>query len=155
MKSEVTIAPPPPPKAKPAKPRKRPMLGRPKPKPRKKPAPRALKPMVKYVLHQSGVEDRATIDLVTAYCAVALGHAVTFAEKQHDYGPQNIGQGGTLGVVVRTNDKVQRLLNLAGKPAKNESKMDSARDTHVYGGILSMMLMGLWPDVTPNQRLAL
>lgn len=120
---------------------------------RKRPAPRALKPLVQYVLRTADIEDAATIRLVEAYCGVIIGSAVTFAQKQKDYGPGNIAGGGSLGIVIRMRDKVERLLNLQGKPATNESKSDSAGDLHVYGAILYMAMKGMWPGLTTDPRL--
>lgn len=80
-----------------------------------------------------------------------------FDRKQADYGSRNIAAFdekdlNMLGVVVRLNDKVQRLLNLlqtrikstqASKP-NNESIADSARDVSNYGLILSLLEQDKW-----------
>ena len=71
----------------------------------------------------------------------------TFCRKQMDYGPSNIAMGTTLktkedrrlsliGLIVRINDKVQRLMNLVVKhnrDAQNEPVMDAFKDLSVYG----------------------
>jgi hypothetical protein len=114
---------------------------------------RALRPLVAQALKGLGPVDREFKTLVEAYCEIAINGCLTFARKQHDYGPQNIGQGGPLGVLIRLNDKVQRMLNLAGKTAKNESKVDTADDAHVYGAILRLLLAGKWPGATRAKAL--
>lgn len=155
--AENTGAPPPPKaKVKPA-PKAKPAARKARRKPRKKPAPRALKPLVDYVCRAAGVEDARTRTLVVTYCAVIIASAVTFAKKQKDYGPENIAGGGSLGVLIRARDKVERLLNLAGKDGlapTYEAKSDSALDLHVYGAILWMTMKGLWPGVSTDPRLS-
>ncbi len=80
-----------------------------------------------------------------------------FCEKQADYGPTNIGVGGTHGITVRLGDKVSRLFELmglterenAGKPA-NESIRDTMVDIGDYGIIGMIVLDGDWPLVNPT-----
>ncbi len=80
-----------------------------------------------------------------------------FCEKQADYGPTNIGVGGTHGITVRLGDKVSRLFELmglterenAGKPA-NESIRDTMVDIGDYGIIGMIVLDGDWPLVDPT-----
>lgn len=80
-----------------------------------------------------------------------------FCEKQADYGPTNIGVGGTHGITVRLGDKISRLKELmglterenAGKPA-NESIRDTMVDIGDYGIIGMIVLDGEWPLVTPT-----
>lgn len=71
--------------------------------------------------------------------------------KQLDYGPRNISDspGGAMnGLLVRMNDKMQRLINLYyhsdGDP-KNESLEDTFMDMANYGVIGLMVLRGRWP----------
>ena len=61
--------------------------------------------------------------------------------KQKDYGPQNILSFGEYGVLVRVNDKVERLKNLhkAGRNPNNESIDDTWKDIANYG-IISLMV---------------
>lgn len=75
------------------------------------------------------------------------------AEKQQDYGPLNISlaPGGPLnGLLVRMNDKMQRLINLtynsSGKP-NNEAIADSYADLANYCIISMMVLDGVWKGV--------
>ena len=81
-----------------------------------------------------------------------------FCKKQMDYGPSNISMGTSLatdsekrlslvGLIVRINDKVQRLLNLVVKhnrDAQNEPAMDAFKDLSVYGIIAQIVKNGKW-----------
>jgi hypothetical protein len=82
----------------------------------------------------------------------------TFCKKQMDYGPSNIAMGTALktkddrrlsliGLIVRINDKVQRLMNLVVKHnrnAQNEPVMDAFKDLSVYGIIAQIVDNGKW-----------
>ena len=82
----------------------------------------------------------------------------TFCKKQMDYGPSNIAMGTSLktkedrrlsliGLIVRINDKVQRLMNLVVKhnrDAQNEPVMDAFKDLSVYGIIAQIVDNGKW-----------
>ena len=82
----------------------------------------------------------------------------TFCKKQMDYGPSNIAMGTALktkedrrlsliGLIVRINDKVQRLMNLVVKhnrEAQNEPVMDAFKDLSVYGIIAQIVDNGKW-----------
>lgn len=81
-----------------------------------------------------------------------------FCKKQMDYGPGNISLGTTLiteeekkmsltGLIIRMNDKVQRLLNLVvktGRNPQNESIVDAFGDLSVYGVISRIVSTGKW-----------
>lgn len=66
--------------------------------------------------------------------------------KQKDYGPGNIMSFGELGVLVRANDKLERLKNLnkSGKTPNNESVDDSWKDLSNYGIIALMLRRGIF-----------
>lgn len=71
--------------------------------------------------------------------------------KQLDYGPGNINNapGGAMnGILVRMNDKMERLKNLMyhseGEP-QNESIDDSLIDIANYAVIAMMVRNGSWP----------
>ena len=82
----------------------------------------------------------------------------TFCKKQMDYGPSNISMGtgvgkavnkklATTALVVRINDKVQRLLNLVvtnDREAQNEPVVDAFKDLSVYGIIAQIVKNGKW-----------
>ena len=81
-----------------------------------------------------------------------------FCKKQMDYGPTNISMGTPLktdsekrlslvGLIVRINDKVQRLLNLMvrnNREAQNESSIDAFNDLACYGIIAQIVQNGKW-----------
>ena len=81
-----------------------------------------------------------------------------FCKKQMDYGPSNISMGTGIGeainvklattaLVVRINDKVQRLLNLVvthNREAQNEPVEDAFKDLSVYGIIAQIVKNGKW-----------
>jgi hypothetical protein len=75
------------------------------------------------------------------------------AEKQQDYGPLNISlaPGGPInGLLVRMNDKLQRLINLtynSGETPNNEAVADSYADLANYCVISMMVLDGVWKGV--------
>ena len=81
-----------------------------------------------------------------------------FCRKQMDYGPSNIAMGTDLttpdqirlslvGLIVRINDKVQRLINLViknNREAQNEPTIDAFKDLSCYGKIAQIVDNGKW-----------
>ena len=81
-----------------------------------------------------------------------------FCQKQMDYGPSNIAMGTDLsttdqkrlskiGLIVRINDKVQRLINLViknNREAQNEPTIDAFKDLACYGIIAQIVDNGKW-----------
>ena len=81
-----------------------------------------------------------------------------FCKKQMDYGPSNISMGTDLttddqkrlsliGLIVRINDKVQRLINLViknNREAQNEPTIDAFKDLACYGIIAQIVENGKW-----------
>ena len=81
-----------------------------------------------------------------------------FSRKQMDYGPSNIAMGTDLttseqkrlsliGLIVRINDKVQRLINLViknNREAQNEPTIDAFKDLACYGIIAQIVKNGKW-----------
>lgn len=92
------------------------------------------------------------LGLETHQARTALAHALTnlqvFDRKQKDYGPYNIASNPCpeLGVAIRCNDKVQRLMNLLydNKEPNVESKNDSWLDLANYAYIGLMTSNGEW-----------
>lgn len=73
--------------------------------------------------------------------------AILCDQKQQDYGDRNLLDFGAYGVLVRTNDKMQRLKNLykAGAPAaRNEPRLDTWADMANYAVIGWLMEAQLW-----------
>ena len=69
-----------------------------------------------------------------------------FDKKQHDYGPGNIAKFRDYGIVVRTSDKLERLVNLYknNRTPENESIEDTWQDLSVYGAIARAVLHDQW-----------
>jgi hypothetical protein len=64
--------------------------------------------------------------------------ADTIVRKQKDYGPDAITRFGTIGILVRTHDKVARLENLMAKNSdspENESIQDNYLDLLGYASL--------------------
>ena len=64
--------------------------------------------------------------------------AEVIIRKQKDYGPDAITRFGTIGILVRTHDKVARLENLMAKNSKNpenESIQDNYMDLLGYAAL--------------------
>ena len=82
--------------------------------------------------------------------------ALVLVEKQFSYGPHNIGRPPSgvspeTAVLVRLNDKLQRLGTLlssgTAQPPGSESRLDSWGDLSNYGTIGTMLELGLWPGL--------
>lgn len=88
-----------------------------------------------------------------------------WTRKQHDYGPSNIQLGlsfnssspdysrnvklAQLGIIIRMNDKVSRLINLykndlQDTPAVGESIEDTALDIMNYANMLMVLRQNKW-----------
>ena len=84
------------------------------------------------------------------FLRIACANAVLMNKKQLDYGPKNVSSFGTFGVLVRMNDKMERLKTLFGtgkrKAAKNESITDSLRDISNYAIIALLIELDRWPN---------
>ena len=66
-------------------------------------------------------------------------------KKQQDYGSGNISAFGEFGVIVRLNDKMERLKNLNKMPSvKNESIEDTYQDIANYAVIALLIRRNLW-----------
>ena len=117
--------------------------------------------LAKYLFDQLELKEQQSLIFIDE----VLEDIKLFDKKQHDYGPQNIAAFGEKGVLVRTNDKMARLVNLlwtrpttaikgatfipegseivAVEPL-NESIEDSWRDLSIYGVIARLCRKGLW-----------
>lgn len=76
---------------------------------------------------------------------IALAGKELCRKKQLDYGPHSISNTGNIGVAVRLNDKVTRLLNLIkkfdGAGDKDSANFESVKDT--YTDIMNYAVIGL------------
>ena len=83
----------------------------------------------------------------------------TFCKKQMDYGPSNIAMGTSLrtdeerrlskiGLIVRINDKIQRLMNLivkkGGAEGAAEPALDAFSDLANYGIMAQIVANKKW-----------
>ena len=66
--------------------------------------------------------------------------------KHKDYGWGNISKFGLKGVILRLNDKIERLINLSwkNKIPNNESIEDNLKDILNYAAIGLMIKRGKW-----------
>ena len=95
----------------------------------------------------------------TAKCFKAIQHEqyVLFCRKQKDYGSSNITLGGDMeneddvkfalkGLIIRMNDKLNRMLNLVRKQLipENEPLEDAFMDISIYGIIAMIVNDGSW-----------
>jgi len=82
---------------------------------------------------------------------------VLFCKKQKDYGSSNITLGGDMenkddvefalkGLIIRMNDKLNRMLNLVRKQLtpENEPLEDAFQDISIYGIIARIVKDGFW-----------
>ena len=96
-------------------------------------------------------------DTVDTFAKIQEENFTVFCQKQHDYGSRNISLGGDMdrdddkklamiGITIRLNDKVQRLLNLIkdNDDPENESIRDAFLDISNYGAIAQVVMDGKW-----------
>ena len=85
-------------------------------------------------------------ELIAEFESITKELVKLFAKKQHDYGPGNIAEFGEVGVLVRLNDKMERLKNLVlnGLEASNESIEDTLDDIASYAIIYKIVRRGKW-----------
>lgn len=117
--------------------------------------------MVKQSKEENAVEfcERVYPEMMVEFKRIQAEDYEIFCKKQKDYGPGNIALGTTLatkedtlmsltGLIIRMNDKIQRLLNLLVKnnnaQPENESATDAFMDTSVYGIIARIVKVGKW-----------
>ena len=110
----------------------------------KPPALRPVKQSTEDLAKQLGLKTEIGLEALK----VALANVQTLERKQQDYGAGNISAFGELGLLVRCNDKIERLKNLhkTGKmtdPA-NEAVTDSWLDLSNYGLIAVLVRTGVW-----------
>lgn len=89
-------------------------------------------------------------DMGRAALRQAIQNIQLFDKKQQDYGSNNIGLWGDLGVIVRATDKIMRLRTLitsSEKPAIAETLCETYGDLANYGIIGQLIQKGIWPLV--------
>lgn len=101
---------------------------------------------VDILVHELGLTEPLSRD----FARVTLQNLALFDRKQADYGPRNISDFGLPGVIVRMNDKWNRIINLTKggkrKKTRNESLRDSFNDLAVYAQIAMLLLDKKWPQ---------
>lgn len=99
-------------------------------------------------------EDHATgssgdIELEKAWLRRAEQVFGIFCKKQRSYGPMNIAEFGEKGVILRSNDKLKRLINLRYNDIENPLDDETVEDTWIdiadYGIIGLLCYAGEWP----------
>lgn len=79
-----------------------------------------------------------------------------FVSKQRCYGPGNIAIFGEKGVVVRSSDKLQRLINLVWEENPNaiqeETIDDTWADLATYCLIALLVRKNLWQEWVPSWK---
>lgn len=97
-------------------------------------------------------------EMCSEFKAIQKNQYELLCKKQMDYGPANIAMGTTLsnnnqimasikGIIVRANDKMQRLVNLIlinNREPTNESVEDTFMDLAVYSTIAMVVRNGKW-----------
>lgn len=71
-------------------------------------------------------------EVVTDHHVIATEIATLLDAKRADYGADNIRKFGSLGVLIRVSDKVERLINLQDKKTNFETKEDTWLDIAGY-----------------------
>ena len=97
-------------------------------------------------------------EMMNEFKRIQLDQYDTFCKKMHDYGTDNISMGmdlyipdnvtfATTGIIIRINDKIQRLINLVIKKKsnpQNEPIIDAFKDTSVYCIIAQIIACNKW-----------
>jgi len=109
------------------------------------------KSLIDSIYKQLGCKEPQTKEIISEF----LADIQLFDKKQGDYGPHNISKFGVIGVLIRSSDKIERLINLhSGSTLKgstvkttrnvDESITDTWADLSVYGAIARLLNKGLW-----------
>lgn len=112
--------------------------------------PPQTKQLAKEIFDSLGCKENLTRDFILA----ALIAIRVFDYKQGKYGPGNIAEFAEVGVMIRSTDKIKRLINLwrTGQEPTDESKEDSWGDLANYGLIALMCRYGWWPGVKGSKQ---
>lgn len=109
------------------------------------------KSLIDEIYHQLGCEEELTKEIIDEF----LRDIQLFDKKQGDYGSQNISKFGVIGVLVRSSDKIERLVNLYKTSTLKETTTPTTRnldetvkdtwaDLSVYGAIARIIGKGKW-----------
>lgn len=110
------------------------------------------KPTASSAEHVGALVLRLQTDLAKQAMVVVTENVFLLDRKQQDYGPHNLTKFGVYGVVVRANDKMERIVNLlkreqagGSSEAQNESVADSFLDLANYAVIGYLLHTKRWP----------
>jgi len=88
------------------------------------------------------------IEIERAYAKEVQRLFEVFKAKQKSYGRGNISKFGEKGVLIRSSDKLERLLRMVwgnvANPLQDESIEDTWGDLSVYGAIALLCRKGIW-----------
>ena len=106
-------------------------------------------------LVRATIEGEHDVKVVREMAYQMVFNLLAFAKKHQDYGRGNIAQGGEVGLLIRMNDKIQRMANLHHSAAtpNHEGMTDSVNDLAIYGTIMQLVRRGEWPGT--DERWAL
>jgi hypothetical protein len=101
--------------------------------------------LIDKIYEQLGCNEPQTKEIIDQF----LSDIKLFDKKHGDYGPRNIDKFGIMGILVRSSDKIERLINLHEKSDSSplntdESVVDSWADLSVYGAIARAVEKGNW-----------
>jgi len=100
-----------------------------------------------FIVQKLFEELKCTEEQTLEIISLVLEDIRLFDKKQHDYGSQNIAKFGTFGVLVRSSDKIERLIHLNHKgddPYVDESVNETWQDLSVYGMIARVVNNSDW-----------
>ena len=114
-------------------------------------------------------EGRLVWDEIGESCICLLGYmsmipkpssiSSLLVSKQRDYGTKNISKFGTIGILIRLNDKIERLINLLNRANYNlDNIVTSVSDESIYDTItdiigycvIAKMWLNKYPDSNGN-----
>lgn len=100
-----------------------------------------------YKLEIDGTSGREDLEIEIAQHLQAVFNI--FKQKQASYGPGNIAKFGEKGVIIRMNDKMERLIRLVYDEGPNPLADETVEDTYLdmadYAVIALVCRSGEWP----------
>lgn len=105
--------------------------------------------LIEKIMTVTGCKD----PLTERFIEIALRAIQVFDHKQQRYGCGNIAAFGEQGVLVRSHDKLARLINLhkTGQEPADETRDDTWGDLANYSLIALMCRWGWWPGVPARE----
>lgn len=101
-----------------------------------------------YVLKIDGASGNKDLEIAMAINLAQVFD--TFKKKQASYGSGNIAKFGEKGVIIRMNDKMERLVHLVYNEEPNPLDDETIEDTYIdmadYALIAIVCREGQWPE---------